>query len=68
MGLKSGDNAYYTRNSKGKMVPIQEISWANENEDITHIVLQFSSSNGGAYIGNTDSRLWVDNVKLVYNH
>lgn len=67
MGLKNGEMAYYTRNSKGKMVPIQEIGWANADEEATHIVLQFSSSNGGAYTGNIDSRFWIDNVKLVYN-
>lgn len=66
MGLKEGESAYYTRNSKGKMVPIQEIGWAVDDEPVTHIVLQFSSSNGGAYIGNIESRFWIDNVKLVY--
>lgn len=66
MTLKNGDNAYYTRNSKGKMVPIQEQSWGNKDEEVTHLIVQFSSSNGGAFIGNTDSRLWIDNVGLVY--
>jgi len=66
MALKTGEQAYYTRNSKGKMVPIQETSWGNPDESVTHMVLQFSSSNGGAYTGSTDSRLWIDNVKLVY--
>lgn len=66
MGLKNDVNAYYTRNSKGKMVPIQETGWADGEEEVTHLILQFSSSNGGAYIGNTNSRLWIDNVKLVY--
>ncbi|NDW10738.1 PCMD domain-containing protein [Dysgonomonas sp. 520] len=66
MGLKRGDIAYYTRNSKGKMVPIQETEWAKPDEAVTHIVLQFSSSNGGAYTGNINSRLWIDNVKLVH--
>lgn len=66
MGLKNGEEAYYTRNSKGQMVPIQEKGWASANESVTHLVLQFSSSNGGAYTGSIDSRLWVDNVKLVY--
>lgn len=66
MGLVKAENAYYTRNSKGKMVPIQEVGWAGSDEKVTHIILQFSSSNGGAYIGNTDSRLWVDNVRLAY--
>lgn len=66
MGLKNGDKAYYTRNSKGKMVPIQEDWWGAADETVTHIVLQFSSSNGGAYEGSIDSKFWVDNVKLVY--
>lgn len=66
MKLRSGDEAYYTRNSKGKMVPIQETEWAGPDESVTHMILQFSSSNGGAYIGNTNSRLWIDNVGLVY--
>lgn len=66
MGLKQGDDAYYTRNSKGKMVPIQENGWASPDETVTHLILQFSSSNGGAYTGSIDSRFWIDNVKLIY--
>lgn len=66
MGLKNGDEAYYARNSKGKMVPVVESGWAGQDEAVTHLIVQFSSSCGGAYIGSPDSRLWVDNVKLVY--
>lgn len=66
MQLRSDDSAYYTRNSKGKMVPILEQNWGEPDDEVTHIILQFSSSNGGAYIGNPDSKLWVDNVGLVY--
>lgn len=66
MRLRKGDEAHYTQNSKGDMVPIQEVGWATDNESVTHIMLQFSSSNGGAYIGSTDSRFWVDNISLVY--
>ncbi|MDM1347090.1 PCMD domain-containing protein [Myroides marinus] len=66
MALRSGSNAYYTRNSKGKMVPIIEEGWGTADDEVTHLIVQFSSSNGGAYIGNTSSRLWVDNVGLVY--
>lgn len=66
MGLKNGEKAYYTRNSKGKMVPIQENGWASPDEKVTHLILQFSSSNGGAYEGSTDSRFWIDNLRLVY--
>lgn len=66
MALRDKQEPYYTKNSKGKMVPIQEVEWADKQETVTHLILQFSSSNGGAYIGNTDSRLWIDNVNLVY--
>ncbi len=66
MELLDGERAYYTRNSKGKMVPIHEIGWGTGSEAVTHLILQFSSSNGGAYTGSLSSRLWVDNVKLVY--
>lgn len=56
----------YTTNSKGKSVPIQELDWADKDETPTHMVLQFVSSHGGAYIGSPGNTFWVDNVKLVY--
>lgn len=56
----------YTLNSKGKSVPIQEIGWAEEGEAPTHMILQFTSSHGGAYIGSPGNTMWVDNVKFVY--
>ena len=62
MGLRSTD---YARNSKGKSVPIKEIGWAGKDEMPTHLVLQFSSSNGGAFIGSPGNTFWIDNVKLV---
>ena len=66
MRLKDNSDAYYTRNSKGATVPIHEVGWGTKDDAVTHLIVQFSSSNGGAYIGNTESRLWVDNVGLVY--
>lgn len=56
----------YTVNSEGESVPIKEIGWAEENETPTHLILQFTSSNGGAYIGSPGNTMWIDNVKLVY--
>lgn len=56
----------YSLNSKGESVPIQEIGWAEEGDEPTHIVLQFTSSHGGAYIGSPGNTFWIDNVKLVY--
>lgn len=63
MGLRSTD---YARNSKGKSVPVKEIGWASANETPTHLVLQFSSSHEGAYIGTPGNTFWIDNVGLVY--
>lgn len=56
----------YTSNSKGKSVPIQEVGWAEPDETPTHMVLQFTSSHGGAYIGSPGNTFWIDNVKLIY--
>lgn len=56
----------YTLNSKGKSVPIQEVGWAEPGEAPTHIVLQFTSSHGGAYIGSPGNTFWIDNVELIY--
>lgn len=63
MGLRNCD---YARNSKGKSVIIKETGWASPNETPTHLILQFSSSHGGAYIGTPGNTLWIDNVSLVY--
>ena len=63
MGLRSTD---YARNSKGKSVQIKEMGWASEDEIPTHLVLQFSSSNGGAFIGSPGNTFWIDNVRLVF--
>lgn len=64
--LTSGAVTKYARNSKGKMVAIKEVGWASANETPTHLVLQFDSSHGGAYVGTVGNTLWVDNVRLAY--
>lgn len=63
MGLRSCD---YARNKKGKSVLVKEVGWASANEAPTHLIVQFSSSHGGAYIGTLGNTFWVDNVGLVY--
>ncbi|WP_299991346.1 PCMD domain-containing protein [uncultured Bacteroides sp.] len=74
----SGDPAYkahmmrlqveerYALNSKGESVPVKEVAWGTADDVPTHLVLQFTSSHGGAYIGSPGNTLWIDNVKLVY--
>lgn len=66
MNLISGENTRYTLNSKGKSVPIQEVGWGTEADEVTHVILQFTSSHGGAYIGSPGNTMWVDNVRFVY--
>lgn len=56
----------YARNSKGKSVLIKETGWADKDETPTHMILEFSSSHGGAYIGSPGNTLWIDNVRMVY--
>lgn len=63
MGLRSTD---YARNSRGESVPVRETGWAAASERPTHMMLQFSSSHGGAYVGTPGNTFWVDNVSLVY--
>lgn len=60
------DEERFTINSKGESVPIQEVGWADADETPTHIILQFASSHGGAYIGSPGNSFWIDNVRLVY--
>ncbi|MEG1544509.1 MAG: PCMD domain-containing protein [Tannerellaceae bacterium] len=64
--MRIQDEERYTLNSKGKSVPIKEIGWAAENDAPTHLILQFISSHGGAYIGSPGNTFWIDNVELVY--
>ncbi len=56
----------YATNSKGESVPIHEVEWGTEEDTPTHMILQFTSSHGGAYIGSPGNSFWVDNIKLIY--
>ena len=64
--MSLGVGGYYARNSKGESKLIQETGWADSDETPTHLVLQFTSSLGGAFVGSPGNTLWVDNVALVY--
>lgn len=63
MGLRRTD---YARNSKGQNVLVKEVGWASASETPTHLLIQFSSSHGGAYVGSPGNTFWIDNVRLVY--
>lgn len=56
----------YTVNCRGESVPIREVGWASADDTPTHMVLQFVSSHGGAYIGSIGNTFWIDNLRLVY--
>lgn len=62
MGLMPAGQSYYTRNSKGKMVPVQEIGWDEPGAQPTHVILMISTSSSEAYVGIPGLTLWVDNV------
>lgn len=66
MGLLSGNKAYYAYNSKGKLVPVQEVGWADENETPTHVLVMCSSSCGEPYIGTEGLTLYVDNIAFGF--
>ena len=66
MGLKDGDIVYYCRNSRGKIVPIEENGWAAPDQTPTHIIVWISSSCGEAFYGGLGNTFWVDNFQLVY--
>ena len=66
MGLLNGDKAYYAKNSKGKLVPVQEEGWAPADAVPTHVLLMASSSCGEPYIGTEGVTLYVDNFAFGF--
>ncbi|MBS2210337.1 PCMD domain-containing protein [Carboxylicivirga mesophila] len=68
MNLITDADPYYAINSKGQKVGYVESGWSNNADDITHIIIVFSASyEGGAYIGSPESKLWIDNIQLIYD-
>ncbi len=66
MGLLNGQKSYYARNSKGKMVPVQEEGWDSADATPTHIIVMCSAGSGTAYEGQLGMELWVDNIGLAF--
>ncbi|MDE7159584.1 MAG: PCMD domain-containing protein [Muribaculaceae bacterium] len=66
MGLLSGEKAYYARNSKGKLVPVQEVGWAPADAVPTHVLVMASSSCGEPFIGTEGLTLYIDNVAFGF--
>lgn len=66
MALRSGETAFYARNTKGNLVPVEETGWADADAVPTHAIVKFDSSSGGAYVGSVGTTIWLDNIKWVY--
>lgn len=66
MGLINGEKAYYARNSKGQMVPVEEVGWAPADAQPTHILMMASSTCGEAFIGTEGLTLYIDNIALGF--
>lgn len=66
MGLINGEKAYYARNSKGKMVPVEEVGWAPADAQPTHMLIMASSTCGEAFIGTEGLTLYIDNIALGF--
>ena len=66
MGLLSGEKAYYARNSKGKLVPVEEVGWAPENATPTHVLVMAASSCGVPFIGTEGLTVYIDNIAFGF--
>ena len=67
MGLLNGKKAYYAKNSKGKLVPVEEEGWAPADATPTHVLVMLSSSCGEPFVGTEGLTLYVDNVAFGFD-
>lgn len=66
MGLLSGDKAVYARNSKGKLVPVNEVGWDDKNATPTHVLVMASSASGVPFVGTEGLTLYIDNMAFGF--
>lgn len=59
--LRKAGNAYYARNSKGKLKPVIEEGW-DANATPTHVIVMISSGSGEPFVGTEGLNLYVDNI------
>lgn len=62
LALRQGKTAYYARNSKGKMVAVQEEGWDTPEATPTHAIVMISAGSGEPYVGTPGLTFYVDNV------
>ena len=62
MGLLRGKRAPFAKNSKGRLVAVEEEGWAEADETPTHVMVMCSSSCGEPFIGTEGLTLYIDNI------
>lgn len=62
LALRTGNTAYYARNSKGKMVKVEEEGWDSADATPTHAIVMLSAGSGEPYVGSPGLTFYVDNV------
>jgi|SRR5574344_473713 hypothetical protein len=65
-GLFPDGGQFKAKNSKGKMVTIQEVGWGTADDVPTHVILMITSGCYPAFYGHIGNAFWVDNVKFVH--
>ncbi len=66
MGLLTGDKAPYAKNSKGKLVKVEEVGWADADATPTHVMLMASSASGIPFVGTEGISLYIDNIAFGF--
>lgn len=66
LGLRNGSEAYFAKNSKGKLVKIQEEKWDSADATPTHAIVMISSGNGEPYVGTEGLTFYIDNVAFGF--
>ena len=65
MGLKTDpETAFYTVNSEGKKVLVEEDGWASADDEPNWLILTFLASSQPAFYGGVGNILWLDNIRI----
>lgn len=62
---KLSKDSFMARNSKGKMVPVQEVGYKADVEP-THLILQISAGCQEPFVGCPGNVVWCDNIRLMF--
>ena len=66
VGLRNNSNAYYARNSKGKLRPVVEEGYDSPDATPTHAIVMISAGSGEPYVGTEGLNFYVDNVAFEF--